>query len=131
MNSGTRRIKTVTLFLIVFLYVISVSLGQEKEKNNNPEDEEEKVPNFQRKVSGLIQKLMNSKYVRTPKLQRRLARIDDALNDDNLNNSKIKSETVVEKFNFTKLNNTQPATLLKIITNSTIDDANTTSDVFG
>ena len=131
MNSGTRRIKTVTLFLIVFLYVISVSLGQEKEKNNNPEDEEEKVPNFQRKVSGLIQKLMNSKYVRTPKLQRRLARIDDALNDDNLNNSKIKSETVVEKFNFTKLNNTQPATLLKIITNSTFDDANTTSDVFG
>ena len=131
MNSGTRRIKTVTLFLIVFLYVISVSLGQEKEKNINPEDEEEKVPNFQRKVSGLIQKLMNSKYVRTPKLQRRLARIDDALNDDNLNNSKIKSETVVEKFNFTKLNNTQPATLLKIITNSTIDDANTTSDVFG
>ena len=130
MNSGTRRIKTVTLFLIVFLYVISVSLGQEKEKNNNPEDEEEKVPNFQRKVSGLIQKLMNSKYVRTPKLQRRLARIDDALND-NLNNSKIKSETVVEKFNFTKLNNTLPATLLKIITNSTIDDANTTSDVFG
>ena len=130
MNSGTRRIKTVTLFLIVFLYVISVSLGQEKEKNINPEDEEEKVPNFQRKVSGLIQKLMNSKYVRTPKLQRRLARIDDALNDDNLNNSKIKSETVVEKFNFTKLN-TQPATLLKIITNSTIDDANTTSDVFG
>ena len=130
MNSGTRRIKTVTLFLIVFLYVISVSLGQEKEKNNNPEDEEEKVPNFQRKVSGLIQKLMNSKYVRTPKLQRRFARIDDALND-NLNNSKIKSETVVEKFNFTKLNNTQPATLLKIITNSTIDDANTTSDVFG
>ena len=130
MNSGTRRIKTVTLFLIVFLYVISVSLGQETEKNNNPEDEEEKVPNFQRKVSGLIQKLMNSKYVRTPKLQRRLARIDDALND-NLNNSKIKSETVVEKFNFTKLNNTQPATLLKIITNSTIDDANTTSDVFG
>ena len=131
MNSGTRRIKTVTLFLIVFLYVISVSLGQEKEKNNNPEDEEEKVPNFQRKVSGLIQKLMNSKYVRTPKLQRRLARIDDALNDDNLDNPKIKSETVVEKFNFTKLNNTQPATLLKIITNSTIDDANTTSDVFG
>ena len=131
MNSGTRRIKTVTLFLIVFLYVISVSLGQEKEKNNNPEDEEEKVPNFQRKVSGLIQKLMNSKYVRTPKLQRRLARIDDALNDDNLNNPKIKSETIVEKFNFTKLNNTQPATLLKIITNSTIDDANTTSDVFG
>ena len=130
MNSGTRRIKTVTLFLIVFLYVISVSLGQETEKNNNPEYEEEKVPNFQRKVSGLIQKLMNSKYVRTPKLQRRLARIDDALND-NLNNSKIKSETVVEKFNFTKLNNTQPATLLKIITNSTIDDANTTSDVFG
>ena len=130
MNSGTRRIKTVTLFLIVFLYVISVSLGQEKEKNNNPEDEEEKVPNFQRKVSGLIQKLMNSKYVRTPKLQRRLARIDDALNDDNLDNPKIKSETVVEKFNFTKLN-TQPATLLKIITNSTIDDANTTSDVFG
>ena len=130
MNSATRRIKTVTLFLIVFLYVISVSLGQEKEKNINPEDEEEKVPNFQRKVSGLIQKLMNSKYVRTPKLQRRLARIDDALND-NLNNSKIKSETVVEKFNFTKLNNTQPATLLKIITNSTIDDANTTSDVFG
>ena len=98
-------------------------------RDNNPEDEEEKVPNFQRKVSGLIQKLMNSKYVRTPKLQRRLARIDDALND-NLNNSKIKSETVVEKFNFTKLN-TQPATLLKIITNSTIDDANTTSDVFG
>ena len=131
MNSGTRRIKTVTLFLIVFLYVISVSLGQEKEKNNNPEDEEEKVPNFQRKVSGLIQKLMNSKYVRTPKLQRRLARIDDALNDDNLDNPKIKSETIVEKFNFTKLNNTQPATLLKIITNSTIDDANTTSDVFG
>ena len=131
MNSGTRRIKTVTLFLIVFLYVISVSLGQEKEKNNNPEDEEEKVPNFQRKVSGLIQKLMNSKYVRTPKLQRRLARIDDALNDDNLDNPKIKSETVVEKFNFTKLNNTQPATLLKIITNSTFDDANTTSDVFG
>ena len=110
--------------------MISVSLGQEKEKNNNPEDEEEKVPNFQRKVSGLIQKLMNSKYVRTPKLQRRLARIDDALNDDNLDNPKIKSETVVEKFNFTKLN-TQPATLLKIITNSTIDDANTTSDVFG
>ena len=82
MNSGTRRIKTVTLFLIVFLYVISVSLGQEKEKNNNPEDEEEKVPNFQRKVSGLIQKLMNSKYVRTPKLQRRLARIDETLNDN-------------------------------------------------
>ena len=74
---------------------------------------------------------MNSKYVRTPKLQRRLARIDDALNDDNLNNPKIKSETIVEKSNFTKLNNTQPATLLKIITNSTIDDANTTSDVFG
>ena len=121
MNSGTRRIKTVTLFLIVFLYVINVSLGQEKEKNN-PEEE---APNFERKVSGLIQKLMNSKYVRTPKLQRRLARIDDVLND-NLN-PEIKSDTV-EKNIITKAN-TQP-TLLKIITNSSIYDA-TTSDVFG
>ena len=102
MNPGTRRIKTVTLFLIVFLYVISVSLGQEKEKNNNPEDEEEKVPNFQRKVSGLIQKLMNSKYVRTPKLQRRLARIDDALND-NLNNSKITCNTSRNIFQYQQL----------------------------
>ena len=124
MNSGTRRIKIVTLFLIVFLYVISVSLGQkEEEKKNN--SEEEKAPNFERKVSGLIQKLMNSKYVRTPKLQRRLARIDETLND-NLK-SEVKSD-MVEKNNITKPYN-QP-TLLKIITNSSIYDA-TTSDVFG
>ena len=126
MNSGTRRIKIVRLFLIVFLYVISVSLGQEdeEEKKNNSE-EEEKAPNFERKVSGLIQKLMNSKYVRTPKLQRRLARIDETLND-NLK-SEVKSD-MVEKNNITKPYN-QP-TLLKIITNSSIYDA-TTSDVFG
>ena len=123
MNSGTRRIKIVTLFLIVFLYVISVSLGQEEEKKNN--SEEEKAPNFERKVSGLIQKLMNSKYVRTPKLQRRLARIDETLND-NLK-PEVKSD-MVEKNNITKPYN-QP-TLLKIITNSSIYDA-TTSDVFG
>ena len=122
MNSGTRRIKIVTLFLIVFLYVISVSLGQEEEKKNS---EEEKAPNFERKVSGLIQKLMNSKYVRTPKLQRRLARIDKTLND-NLK-PEVKSD-MVEKNNITKPYN-QP-TLLKIITNSSIYDA-TTSDVFG
>ena len=122
MNSGTRRIKIATLFLIVFLYVISVSLGQEEEKKNS---EEEKAPNFERKVSGLIQKLMNSKYVRTPKLQRRLARIDETLND-NLK-SEVKSD-MVEKNNITKPYN-QP-TLLKIITNSSIYDA-TTSDVFG
>ena len=123
MNSGTRRIKIVTLFLIVFLYVISVSLGQEEEEKKN--SEEEKAPNFERKVSGLIQKLMNSKYVRTPKLQRRLARIDETLND-NLK-SEVKSD-MVEKNNITKPYN-QP-TLLKIITNSSIYDA-TTSDVFG
>ena len=123
MNSGTRRIKIVTLFLIVFLYVISVSFGQEEEKKNS--EEEGKAPNFERKVSGLIQKLMNSKYVRTPKLQRRLARIDETLND-NLK-SEVKSD-MVEKNNITKPYN-QP-TLLKIITNSSIYDA-TTSDVFG
>ena len=123
MNSGTRRIKIVTLFLIVFLYVISVSFGQKEEKKNS--EEEGKAPNFQRKVSGLIQKLMNSKYVRTPKLQRRLARIDETLND-NLK-SEVKSD-MVEKNNITKPYN-QP-TLLKIITNSSIYDA-TTSDVFG